>query len=137
MLEVDTNAGFELHPEEKFISNEVQVFHRHPSFNIAGDDDEMHLFPFRAKEWGLKTKESIFRIVFNSGTAISVAAATIGAISAGAHVSITLPLGVGSIFLVDNISLEVGSFKRSLHRFKQEDPITYLIDIKTGSYNGG
>jgi hypothetical protein len=83
-----------------------------------------------AKKWGFKTQQSVFKIIFNSGTAISLMAATMASLISGNPPSISLSLGIGSMFLTGNIALEIGSYKRESHSFKQENPITYLIDVQ-------
>jgi hypothetical protein len=91
--------------------------------------NRIDIYETTAKQWGLKTKESILKIIFNSGTALAVTAATIASLVKGIPISVSLPLGIGTTFLTGNIILEISSYSREVHRFKQENPITYLIEI--------
>jgi hypothetical protein len=82
------------------------------------------------KKWALKTTESVFKIIFKSGSAVAATAATIASIFSGISEAISLPLGIGTTFLIGTVGLEITSYKRDLQSFKQENPITYLLDVK-------
>jgi hypothetical protein len=99
--------------------------------NFIKDDllNRIENYQNTAKQWGFKTNESVMKIIFNSGSALSVTAATIASLISGNPLSVSLPLSIGSTFLIGNIALEIGSHKRAVHSFKQENPITYLVDI--------
>lgn len=92
--------------------------------------NRIEVYETTAKHLGLKTTDSIFKIIFSSGSLIASTAATIFSALSGGPITIPLALGVGSTFMLGNISLELRSHKRDLFKFKQENPITYLVDIK-------
>ncbi|WP_428228736.1 hypothetical protein [Flavobacterium sp.] len=98
------------------------------SLNFINDDllNRIENYENTTKKWGLKTKDSVFKIIFNEKTAIAGTAATIMSAFSGVPISASL----GSVCLIGNIILEIRSHKRDLHQFKQDNPITYLIDIK-------
>jgi hypothetical protein len=110
------------------------VFENYQDKPLAYINDDIlnriDIYESTAKKWGLKTKDSIFKIIFSSGTAIATTAATIASVYTGTPLSISLPLSVASTFLIGNIGLEIRTHKRDLSQFKHQDPITYLIDTK-------
>jgi len=91
---------------------------------------KIDIYETTAKQLGLKTSDSSLKIVFNSGTLVANTAATIIAALSGQPATIPLSLGFGSLFLLGNVGLEFRSYKRDLFKFRQENPITYLVDIK-------
>lgn len=92
--------------------------------------NRIEIYEMTAKQLGLKTTDSTLKIIFNSGSLIASTAAAIATALSGAPVTIPLSLGVGSAFMIGNIGLELRSHKRDLYKFKQENPVTYLADIK-------
>jgi len=83
-----------------------------------------------AKHLGLRTTDSAFKIAFNSGSLFASAAATIFSAYSGTPTTIPLSLAIGSAFMLGNIGLELRSLKRETYKFKQDDPITYIVENK-------
>lgn len=92
--------------------------------------NRIEIYETTSKQLGLKTVDSSLKIIFNSGTVIANTVATIASIIYNEPIAISLSLGVSSAFFLGNVGLEFRSYKRDLFKFKQENPITYLIDIK-------
>lgn len=108
-----------------------QNYQDKPSAFIQDDLlNRIEVYETTAKQLGFKTIDSTFKIIFNSGSLIATTAATIITALSGASVTIPLSLGVGSAFMLGNVGLELRSYKRDLYKFKQENPVTYLTDIK-------
>lgn len=91
--------------------------------------NRIEVYETTAKQLGLKSTDSTFKIIFSSGSLIASTAATIATALSGAPVTIPLSLGVSTAFMLGNIGLELRSHKRDLYKFKQENPVTYLADI--------
>ena len=92
--------------------------------------NRIEVYETTTKQLGLETKDSALKVVFSSGSLIATAATAVMTAIAGSSVAIPLSLGIGSAFMLGNIGLELRSHKRNLYKFKQENPVTYLIDIK-------
>lgn len=108
-----------------------QSYKDKPSAFIQDDLlNRIEVYEMTAKQLGLKTTDSTFKIIFNSSSLVATTTATIATALSGAPVTIPLALGVGSAFMLGNIGLELRSHKRDLHKFKQENPVTYLAEIK-------
>ena len=58
----------------------------------------------------------------------NTAATIITALSGGPTV-IPLSLGLGTLFTLGNIGLEIRMHKRELNAFKHENPLTYLVEL--------
>jgi len=103
--------------------------------NYIQDDilNRLEEYNLAAKQMGLKTKDGGLKIIFNSGTLVANTGATIASILSGETIAIPISLAVGSVFLLGNISLEIRSHKRELYKFRQENPLTYLIELKQPS----
>ena len=99
--------------------------------NFIKDDllNRIDLYESTIKQLGLKTSDSALKILFNSGTLVANSVAAIASALTGMHVTIPLSLGIASSFLLGNVTLEIRTHKRELYKFKQENPITYLLDI--------
>lgn len=99
--------------------------------NFIKDDlmNRIELYETTAKQLGLKTSDAALKIVFNSGTLVANTAATIASVLSGASATIPLSLGIASAFLLGNVGLEIRSYKREVYKFKQENPITYIVDM--------
>ncbi len=83
-----------------------------------------------AKYLGLKTRDSVFKIIFNSSSVVASTAAIIFSALSGGPVTIPLVLGVGSTFMLGNIGLELRGQRREAFKFAKDNPITYLVDVK-------
>lgn len=83
-----------------------------------------------AKHLGLQTKDSAFKIIFNSGSLFASAAAAIFSAYSGTPTTIPLSLAIGSAFMLGNIGIEFRSLKRAEYKFKQDDPVTYIVENK-------
>lgn len=69
---------------------------------------------------GLKTKDAVFKITFNSGTAVAATTTTIPSIVSGVPIAVSLPMGIGSTFLVGNIGIEISAMLVIKKRFKAQ-----------------
>lgn len=96
--------------------------------NFINDDllNRIENYEETTKKWGLKTRDSVLKIIFSSETAVAATATTILSAYSGVPISASL----GSAFLIGNIALEISSHKRDANQFKLENPITYLVDVK-------
>jgi hypothetical protein len=83
-----------------------------------------------AKYLGLKVANSALKIVFSSSSLVASTAATIFTAFSGGPITIPLALGVGSSCMLGNIGLELRTYKRDSYKFRQDNPVTYLVDIK-------
>lgn len=92
--------------------------------------NRIELYETTVKSLGLKTRDSVMKIIFSSGSLVANTTATIVAAFSGIPLTIPLSLSIGSTFLFGNVGLELISYKRDILKFQQENPITYLMDIK-------
>lgn len=84
-----------------------------------------------AKKWGLETKDSVLKIIFSSSEAVALTAATIASIFLGLPMAIPIATAVGSSFSIGKIGLEIRKQRRDLYQFRNDSPITYLIDLQS------
>lgn len=110
------------------------IFQNYKDKPLAFIEDDLlnriELYQTTAKQLGLKTSDASMKIVFNSANAVAGTVATIASALAGVPVTIPLALGIGTTFLLGNVGLELRAFKRETYKFRQENPVTYLVDIK-------
>jgi hypothetical protein len=117
------------------------IYQNYKDKSIAFIQDDLlnkiEIYKATAKYLGLKTTDSVFKTIFNSSSLIASTAATIFTALSGVPITIPLSLGISSAFMLGNIGLELQSHKRDLLKFKQDNPVTYLVDIKNIDKNCG
>ena len=90
-----------------------------------------------AKKWGIETSEAAMDVVFSSKSLIGLTTAgllaTFGVVPVVplATTAISLATAVGSVFTVGKLSIGINQKKRELRDFRNNDPVSYLIELKS------
>lgn len=90
------------------------------------------------KEWGMESVEATLDVVFSSKSLITLTAiglatsfGAVPALTVGTTTAITLASAVGSFFTIGKLSIGINKRHRELREFRINDPVSYLIDIKS------
>lgn len=108
-----------------------QNYHNKPLAFIEDDIlSRKEVYEATAKRLGLKTVNSSLKIIFGSSSLVANTAATIMTALSGGTIAIPLSLGLGALFTLGKVGLEIKMHKRELHAFKHENPLTYLVELE-------
>lgn len=102
---------------------------------FIGDDllNRIDQYDTSTKHLGLKTKDAALKIIFNSSTLVAGTTAAIFTALSGGITTLPISSAVGSTFVLGNIGLKIRYMKRETYKVKQENPVTFLIDVQNRS----